>query len=216
MVSATLSLILGLFSWRAAMCVYRSTWGFSSNENTKRTSQNNELPRWKSIIKNSLIKFTKKKSEAKKKAAAKQHQNVEIIAIVSSLSLVLNLIIIMLLCYRSTWHFPTAPYRAISLACPFLGCFCVSLLQIDTQFQLRPQKCFSCFLSWARPNTARPYRNEWRELSQTCMKRKFHQFGTINESDLYTLTPGRTHTESSSRKVNMKEHKNINYLRKFT
>lgn len=77
----------------------------------------------------------------------------------------------MLLCYRSTWHFPTAPYRAISLACPFLGCFCVSLLQIDTQFQLRPQKCFSCFLSWARPNTARPYRNEWRELSQTCMKR---------------------------------------------
>jgi hypothetical protein len=80
MVSATLD---GALKQRAAMCVYRSTRGL-----------NNELRhRWKSIIKNSLIKFKQVEERAR-----------EIIAIVSFLSLVLNLI--MLLCYRS---FSTGP-----------------------------------------------------------------------------------------------------------
>lgn len=78
------------------MCVYRS----KQQQNTKHIPKQWTTAMEKSIIKNSLIKFTKKECEEEEEAA-KQHRNVEIIAIVSKpLSLVLNLIIIMLLRYR--------------------------------------------------------------------------------------------------------------------
>lgn len=62
-----------------------------------------------------------------------------------------------------------------------------------TQFQLcsvLPQKCFSCLLSrtLGPPTSLSPTAiSKWMEAPTSTWTRKFHQFGTINESDLYTL-----------------------------
>lgn len=91
----------------STMCVYRSMVGDLKNNIYIHAEAESETmscaANGKSIIKNSLIKF-KQPSSVRERARERERsstKNVEIIAIVSSLSFVLNLIIIMLeLCYR--------------------------------------------------------------------------------------------------------------------
>lgn len=117
----------------------------------------------------------------------------------------------MRLCYRSLC------FPAIA-QCPFLGRSSFAEY-INTQFQLLrclPSKMlFLLFIALGTPQAALASHIEMNggSSASTCEK-KFHQFGTINESDLYTLT--RIHLHGVQAREREKQHKNINYLRKFT
>lgn len=145
----------------------------------------------KNIIKNSLIKFQSEKGDGETEALKRK-----IIAIVSSLSLVLNLIIIMLFCYRPLIVFVVffaLLSHSISFAVPIFGmpsyaeCFqthhnincCVSFFATKMLFLLflslrRPLR--NAILKWMEGFTAHGLHSTIRHPSTSMWERNFVNF----------------------------------------